>query len=83
MDLYINDRMPPIYTQCSKIKTALGVCFDKIWSLISVKYNEKSYLHNWLAINSILFNVQEKWNPMRLNFAVLTATILPGFIIAQ
>ena len=30
---------------------------------LSVKYNEKSYLHNWLAINSILFNVKENWNP--------------------
>jgi hypothetical protein len=30
---------------------------------ISVKYNEKSYLYNWLAINSILFNVKENWNP--------------------
>jgi hypothetical protein len=30
---------------------------------LSVKYNKKSYLHNWLAINSILFNVKENWNP--------------------
>jgi hypothetical protein len=24
---------------------------------------KKSYLHSWLAINSILFNIKEKWNP--------------------
>jgi hypothetical protein len=28
-----------------------------------VKYNEKSYLHKWLAINSILFHIKENWNP--------------------
>jgi hypothetical protein len=55
--------MPSIYLQYSKTKTALSECFDKIWSHNSVKYDEKSYLHNWLAIKSILFNVKENWNP--------------------
>jgi hypothetical protein len=52
-----NDRMPPIYTQCSKIKTSLNACFDKILLIIS-----KSYLHNWLPVNSILFNVEYNRN---------------------
>ena len=30
---------------------------------LSLKYNKKSYLHNWLAINSILFHVKQNWNP--------------------
>ena len=29
---------------------------------LSVRYNKKSYLHNQLAINSILFNVKQNWN---------------------
>jgi hypothetical protein len=29
---------------------------------LSVKYNEKSYLHNWLAIYSDLLSVNENWN---------------------
>jgi hypothetical protein len=51
--------MPSIYPQCSKIKTALGACFEKILSLISKIQQKKSYLHKGLAINSILFNVKE------------------------
>jgi hypothetical protein len=48
---------------------------------LSVKYNEKVTFTTDLPL--ILFNVKENLKPMSLDFAVLTATILPGFIIAQ
>jgi hypothetical protein len=50
--------MPPIHRQCSKIKTALPARFDKNLCHLSLKHNEKSYLHNRLAMNSILFNAR-------------------------
>ena len=66
----------------SKIKIALDVCFDIILSLIS-KIQQKK-LPSQLTCHLFRF-IKRKWElkPMRLNFAVLTASILPGFITAQ
>jgi hypothetical protein len=52
--------MPSIYPQCSKLHS-VHVSIKSYH--LSVRYNKKSYLHNRLVINSILFNVKENWNP--------------------
>jgi hypothetical protein len=74
--LQLRDRGILLYIQCSKIKTALPACFDK--NLVTYNQNRTKKDTFTTDLQLIPFYLtQGELKPMSLNFAVLTAYILP------
>jgi hypothetical protein len=71
-----------IEMQCSKIKTALPACFDKILVTHDRNTTKKvTFTSDLIVINSTLSNVR-RTETHEFEFRCMVS-ILPGFIIAQ